>query len=153
MISERVFACQAQHEIHVILRPVPDRRIAAGLGLLAAAIAVGAKHRVFPHGSYLVIALVLLWAGLTLIARGWNRRSQSGSRVRPLKPGESYDRPVKLAMIPNVPLAEVWCQRLHQHGIEAFYKGSLLRNPSMPVTLWVGERDFDRARELFPELQ
>jgi putative signal transducing protein len=145
---------------------MPGKRTAAGLGLLAAAIAVIEEHRVFPHGSYLIIFFVLLWAGSTLIVRGqgWSWRSQSGSKVRPLKPesgskvrplkpGESHDRPVKLATVPNVPLAEVWCQRLRQQGIEAFFKGSLLRNPSMPVTLWVGEHDFDRARELFPELQ
>jgi Putative prokaryotic signal transducing protein len=135
-----------------------DKRIAGGLGLLAAAIAVGViNSRVFPHGSYYIIALVLLWASWTLIARGWRSRSEKGEalreRVRPLKPGESYDRPVKLAMVPNAPTAELWRQRLHREGIEAFYKGSLLRNPSIPVTLWVGEHDFDRARELFPELQ
>jgi Putative prokaryotic signal transducing protein len=135
-----------------------NKRIAAGLGLLAAAIAVAMiNSRIFPHESYIVIFLVLLWAGCTLVRRGG--RSQYGSdeargqRIRPLKPGESYDRPVKLAMVPNVPIAEVWQQRLHQEGIEALVKGSLLRNPSIPVTLWVGEHDFDRARKLFPELQ
>jgi hypothetical protein len=70
-----------------------------------------------------------------------------------LEPGERYDRPVKLARVANTPIAELWRQRLHHEGIEAFHRGSLLRNPSMPVTLWVGEHDLDRARELFPELQ
>jgi len=136
-----------------------DKRIAAGLGLIAAAVVVAeVNKRVFPHGSYFVVILVLLWAGCALVVRGW--RSQYGSgevrgqRVRrPLKLGGSYDRPVKLTMVPNVPIAELWRQRLHQEGIEAFFKGSLLRNPSVPVTLWVGEHDLDRARELFPELQ
>lgn len=115
------------------------------------------NRRVFPHESYIVIVLVLLWAGCTLVRRGWRSQYAAtkprGQRIRPLTPGESYDRPVKLAMVPNVPIAEVWQQRLHQEGIEAFVKGSLLRNPSIPVTLWVGEHDFDRARTLFPELQ
>jgi hypothetical protein len=82
--------------------------------------------------------------------------------VRPLRSGESYDEAVWLAQVPNVPLAELWCQRLRQNGIEAFYKatapfgggsaGIAPLNPSFPAELWVGEHDFARARELFPEL-
>jgi hypothetical protein len=48
-----------------------------------------------------------------------------------LEPGETYQHPVKLARVPNVPLAEVWCQRLRQNGIEAFYKGSSLPRASL----------------------
>jgi hypothetical protein len=141
------------------------KRIAAGVGLLAAAVAVAeVNKRVFPHGSYVIVVLVLLWAGCTLVARGWRSLDDSGEarpqrvrplqkQVRPLKTGESYDRPVKLALVPNAPMAEVWQQRLRQEGIEAFFNGSLLRTPSLPVTLWVGEHDLDRARELFPELR
>ncbi|MFZ0341401.1 MAG: hypothetical protein WAL31_03605 [Gaiellaceae bacterium] len=44
--------------------------------------------------------------------------------VRPLRSGESYDEAVWLAQVPNVPLAELWCQRLRQNGIEAFYKAT-----------------------------
>lgn len=63
--------------------------------------------------------------------------------------------PVRLATMPNVPLAEVWRQRLHQNGIESFYKaaspfgassvGITPLNQGLPVTLWVGEHDLDRA--------
>ncbi len=80
-----------------------------------------------------------------------------------MEPGETYQHPVKLARVPNVPLAEVWCQRLRQNGIEAFYKGSspfgaksvgiANLNPALPVKLWVGEHDAARALQLFPELR
>ena len=78
-----------------------------------------------------------------------DRRTTGG----PLESGETYDRPVKLAIVPNVPIAEPWRQRLHAEGIEAFFNGSLLRNPSVPVTLWVGGHDLARARRLLPELR
>jgi hypothetical protein len=147
----------------VILLGVRDRRIAAGLGLIAVAVVVPevkVRTHVLPNFSdwaYFVVFLVLVWAGGTLVVRAWRSKyaggGASGRRVRPLKPGESYDRPVKLTIVPNVPIAELWRQRLRQEGIEAFFNGSLLRNPSVPVTLWVGEHDLDRARKLFPELQ
>jgi len=83
--------------------------------------------------------------------------------VAPLKLGESYDTPVKLATVPNVPMADLWCQRLREEGIEALYRsgaatpalvgdGGPWLNPSFPVEVWVGEHDVARARELFPEL-
>jgi hypothetical protein len=141
---------------------VRDRRIAGGLALIAAAFAVPEVKihtHVLPRFSdwaYFIIFLVLVWAGCTLIARAWRPKYGStkagGQTVRPLEPGETYDRPVKLTIVPNVPIAELWRQRLHQEGIEAFFNGSLLRNPSVPVTLWVGEHDLDRTRKLFPEL-
>ena len=140
-----------------------DRRIAAGLVLIVAAFAVPEVKihtHVLPRFSdtaYFIIFLVLLWAGCTLVARAWRSKFPRGEareqRVRPLKPGETYDRPVKLTIVPNMPIAELWRQRLHEEGIEAFFNGSLLRNPSVPVMLLVGEHDLDRARKLFPELQ
>ena len=78
----------------------------------------------------------------------------------PLKPGETYDTTVKLVTLPNVPLAELWCQRLKEHGIEAFYKGGsplagiygTALNQNQPAELWVGEHDAERAQELLREL-
>jgi hypothetical protein len=112
-----------------------------GYALVGLAIAVAALGSALPHASQWVIAAILVWAALTLVgrARGWKierrpRPALSGSRrpqVRALRPGETYQDAVKLALVPNVPLAEVWCQRLRQNGIEAFYK----------------------ARQLFPELR
>jgi hypothetical protein len=134
-----------------------DKRIAAGLALLAAALAVVEvqihKH-VFPHNVDGVLFYGLVLAGCVLVVRGWRSRyGRGGASVRPLKPGESYERPVKLAVVDNVPMAELWRQRLHAAGIDAAIDGTLLRNPAMPVTLLVGEHDVDRARSLFPELQ
>jgi hypothetical protein len=87
----------------------------------------------------------------------------SRPRVSPLKPGETYQDAVKLALVPNVPLAEVWCRRLRQNGIEAFYTGGSPfgaegvgiadLNPALPAEIWVGEDDAARARQLFPELR
>jgi Putative prokaryotic signal transducing protein len=81
----------------------------------------------------------------------------------PLKPGETYQDAVKLTLVPNVPLAELWCQRLRENGIEAFYKagspfgaeavGIADLNPGLPAEIWVGEHDAERARQLFPELR
>jgi hypothetical protein len=138
------------------------------VGLAIAVVFLGGT---FPHGVRWVIAAVLVWAGLTLIgrARGWKIERPSRaisdparSRVRPLKPGESYQDAVRLVLVPNVPLAEVWCQRLRQSGIEAFYKGASPfggeavgiadLNPALPAEVWVGENDVARARQLFPEL-
>ena len=143
----------------------------AGYLFVGLAIAVVILGGVFPRGVQWVIAAVLVWAGLTLIgrARDWKierpRRTNpdpTRSRDRPLKPGESYQDAVRLALVPNVPLAEVWCQRLRQSGIEAFYKGASPfggqgvgiadLNPALPAEIWVGEDDVARARQLFPEL-
>ena len=141
----------------------------AAIGLAIAVAILG--EAAFPHGLQWVIAGVLLWAGLTLVmrARGWRmqRRSKASAasrpRVTPLKPGESYQDAVKLALVPNVPLAEMWCQRLRENGIEAFYKGgspylagvgaTADLNPLLPAEIWVGEDDAGRARQLFPELR
>jgi len=81
----------------------------------------------------------------------------------PLRPGETYDTSVKLATVPNQPLADLWCQRLREEGIEAFYKsgmsapgwvgeGGSIVNPWTRTEIWVGEHSLERARELFPEL-
>ena len=81
--------------------------------------------------------------------------------IRPLKPGEVYDDSVKLATVPNGPLADLWCQRLREQGIEAFYKptqyltsfyGFATTMAGYPQEIWVGEHSAERARELFPEL-
>jgi hypothetical protein len=80
-----------------------------------------------------------------------------------LKPGETYQDAVKLAFVPNVPLAEVWCQRLRQNGIAAFYTGASPYvaggggvadlNQGLPAEVWVGKDDAARALQLFPELR
>lgn len=119
---------------------------------------------------YWVIAALVVLFGVALLARAGVIRPPAGRTepvwpgVEPLKPGESYDASVKLATVPNVPLADLWCQRLEDEGIEAFYKsgpaspnfvgayGGPDTNPSFPVEIWVGEHDVERARELFPEL-
>jgi hypothetical protein len=140
----------------------------AALGLALAVAVVGG--RVFPHGAQWAVAAILLWAGWTVVARarGGKRRPTREAagpirpRVSPLKPGETYQDAVKLTFVPNVPLAELWCQRLRQNGIEAFYKGASPYggegvgiadlNPGLPAEIWVGEEDAERARRLFPEL-
>jgi hypothetical protein len=122
---------------------------------------------------WMVAALVAVFGvallGRTGVPRPSTRRQSPGisklerRRVEPLKPGESYDTGVKLATVPNVPFADLWCQRLQENGIEAFYKSGAATpgwvgdggpglNPSAPVELWVGKHDLPRARELFPEL-
>lgn len=143
----------------------------AGYVFIGLAVVVAALGAFVPHASRWVVTAVLAWAGLTLVgrARGWKIKRRrhtisepTRSRVRPLKPGETYQDAVKLALVPNVPLAEVWCQRLRQNGIEAFYKGASPfgaqgvgiadLNPALPAELWVGEDDAARAIQLFPEL-
>lgn len=153
-------------------RKQPHPRVGyAALGLaLAVAIAGG---RVFPHGARWAVAAILLWAGVTVVARGRGdgvkrRPAREASapirpRVSPLQPGETYQDAVKLTLVPNVPLAELWCQRLRENGIEAFYKagspfggegvGIADLNPGLPAEIWVGEADAERARQLFPELR
>lgn len=137
-----------------------------GLALLGAAIAIGLLGRlVVPSRVWGVVFVGLVLAALGLIIRTRGRSSETGSRsqVRPLEPGETYQETVKLVRLPNVPLAEVWRQRLRQNGIETFYKGAspfgaqgvgiANLNPALPVELWVGEDDAARALELFPELR
>jgi hypothetical protein len=119
---------------------------------------------------YWIIAMLVVLFGLALYGRSRSARpsSERPSRtsepvfrdVPPLKPGESYDTTVKLVTLPNVPLAELWCQRLREHGIEAFSKGASPLadiygtglNQSQPAELWVGEHDAARAQELLREL-
>jgi Putative prokaryotic signal transducing protein len=119
----------------------------------------------------MIFALVALF-GAALVSRSRRvRPSPSGQKKRehkpvfrpipPLEPGESYDTSVKLASVPNQPLAHLWCQRLREEGIEAFYKpgpyltgfyGAASVNAGFPVEVWVGQHDVERARQLFPEL-
>ena len=153
-------------------RKQPHPRIGyAALGLALAVAVVGG--RVFPHGAQWAVAAILLWAGVTVVGRGRGGRMERRPareapasirpRASPLKPGETYQDAVKLTLVPNVPLAELWCQRLRQNGIEAFYKGGSPfggqgvgiadLNPGLPAEIWVGENDTERARELFPELR
>lgn len=145
------------------------RQLRLGYLLIGLAVAVAVAGGVgFPNGLQWVVAAVLLWAGLTLIARARGRRTKRRPRHKvstrpPLRPGETYQQAVKLALVPNVPLAELWCQRLRQNGIEAFYKGAAPfvasgggvadLNQGLPAEIWVGEDDAARARELFAELR
>ncbi len=128
--------------------------MAGGLALIAAAWAVGvieSQTNAFPDVVVAVLFYGGFLAGCVLVVQGWRAR-YGRSVIRPLEPGESFDRPVVLALLDNVPLAEMWRQRLHGEGIEAIVGGTLLRVPFAPVELLVGEHDLGRARELFPEL-
>ena len=119
------------------------------------------------HAGWIIYALLAVFG--VAIAGRWRAGRPSPERkpprpgLGPLKPGESYDTAVKLATLPNGPLADLWCQRLREQGIEAFGKsgassgvagiyGGPLMNPGGPTEVWVGEHDVERARELFPEL-
>jgi hypothetical protein len=119
----------------------------------------------------MIAALVALF-GVVLVGRIRGARPSSGRQsgtpepmwpdVPPLQPGEQYDTAVRLATVPNVPMADLWCQRLREEGIEAFQKGAPYlpavyggvagANPGLPTEVWVGAHDAERARELFPEL-
>lgn len=112
--------------------------------------------------GWLIWALILVFA-VALFARFRSSRPPREPRVPPLEPGETYDTAAKLATLPNGPLADLWCQRLREQGIEAFRKsgassgvagiyGGPMMNPGGPTEVWVGEHDVERARELFPEL-
>jgi hypothetical protein len=119
----------------------------------------------------ILLALVALFAVALLSRRRGARPPSSEQDVRraepvfppvpPLEPGEQYDTTVKLATVPNGPLAELWCQRLRDEGLEAFQKGAPMlpglyggsgANPGMPTEVWIGQHDAERALELFPEL-
>ena len=123
--------------------------------------------------EWIILALVVVFGVAVLSRRRGVRPSSSGQEeqerepvfppVRPLEPGEQYDTSAKLAIVPNAPMADLWCQRLREQGIEAFYKSGALAtlpgiyggpaaNSGGPVEVWVGEHDLERERELFPEL-
>ena len=123
--------------------------------------------------QYWMIAAIVAVFGLALLGRtGFPRPStrragrSSGpvwSEIPPLQPGESYDTTVKLVTLPNVPLADLWCQRLREQGIEAFYTdagvapysgiyGGAAVNPGFPAEVWVGQHDAERALQLLREL-
>jgi hypothetical protein len=121
--------------------------------------------------EWIILALVVLF-GAALISRVRGPRPSTSGRgdrerepifppVPPLEPGEEYDNSVKLATVPNQPLADLWCQRLREQGVEAFYKSApyltsfytaASLNAGLPAEVWVGQHDVARARELFPEL-
>lgn len=147
----------------------------SGVALLGLAVFVAV------FGSFLftntaarwIIAAILLLFGLAVVSRAsggrkLKRRQRKTDdpiwpRVAPLRPGETYDDAVKLTTVANVPLASLWCQRLRENGIEAFYKGGSPfgaqgvgiadLNPALPAEIWVGEHEAERARQLFPELR
>jgi hypothetical protein len=114
---------------------------------------------------WLVWVLIAIF-GAALFARVRSVRASRGSAPifptpPPLRPGESYDDSVKLTTVPNVPLADLWCQRLRDEGIEAFYKpapyltsfyGGAATNPGLPQEIWVGEHSAERAAQLMREL-
>ena len=100
------------------------------------------------HAFWIIAALVAIFA-VAMLSR-WRagkprlRRQSPRSGLEPLRPGESYDTAVKLATVPNSPLADLWCQRLKEQGIEAFYKsgpaspfpmiyGGAAANPAFPT--------------------
>jgi len=119
---------------------------------------------------YWIIAVLVLVFGLALYGRFRGALPSRRRRARrsgpifptppPLKPGEVYDTTVKLTTLPNVPLGELWCQRLKEYGIEAFLKGGsplattygTALDQALPAELWVGQHDAERARELLREL-
>ncbi len=109
---------------------------------------------------WVILALVVLF-GAAIFSRVRKARPSSPPRFTPLQSGESYDTSMKLTTVPNQPLADLWCQRLREQGIEAFYKpspyvtgfyGNASMNGGLPAEIWVGEHSAERARELFPEL-
>ena len=141
-----------------------------GFTLLALALSValfGSALHLTP-AARTIVALILALFGAVLVARTGGLKLPalrlSGpffpSPLPPLKPGEKYDTTVKLATLPNVPLADLWCQRLREHGIEAFYKGGMplagtfgeALDAALPAELWVGEHDAERAAQLMREL-
>ena len=117
---------------------------------------------------WLIVVLVGIFGaalyGRTRAGRPPSERKSRQREPEPLRPGESYDTAVKLATVPNAPLADLWCQRLREEGIEAFYKGGAssplipgiyggaAANPGFSTEVWVGQHDVERARQLFPEL-
>lgn len=119
---------------------------------------------------WLIVVIVAVFAA-ALLARTRGPRSPRPPRepepvfrrVPPLEPGERYDTSAKLATLPNVPMAELWCQRLREEGIEAFIKdagvapysgieGGATVNPTWPAEVWIGQHNVERAQQLFPEL-
>jgi hypothetical protein len=111
--------------------------------------------------TYWLIVLIIGVFAAAILSRRRSSRPLRPPRIPPLQPGESYDTSVKLATVPNASLADLWCQRLGEQGIEAFYKptpyltsfyGGALVNPGLPQEIWVGEHSVERARQLFPEL-
>jgi len=112
---------------------------------------------------YWIIAALAAIFGVALLARTGRipgTRPARPPRVPRLQPGQRYDTTVKLVTFPNVPIADLWRQRLKEHGIEAFYKGGspvagiygTNLDAALPAELWVGEHDAERARELLREL-
>lgn len=130
-----------------------DKRLAAGLGLIAAAVALGEVEvhtHALPDYAMGVLFYGLFLGGCVFLVAGW-RSLRRGGRATP---GPTLDgRPVALAVVPNAPLAALWQQRLHDEGIEAATSVTLPRVFATPVTVLVGEHDLTRARELFPELR
>ena len=123
--------------------------------------------------EWMILALVVLFGAALLSRRRGDRPPSTKQesprpepvrpRVRPLEPGEKYDTPVKITSLPNAPIGELWCQRLREQGIEAFLKGGSPYavdgfggipnfSPNLPVELWVGQHNAERALELMDEL-
>ena len=125
-----------------------------------------------PSPYWLIVVIVAIF-GVAILQRSRAGRPPSQReprkpepvwpRVPPLEPGERYDTSVKLATVANAPLADLWCQRLREEGIEAFFTGGAsaslagiyggpVANPGYPTEIRVGAHDVERARQLFPEL-
>jgi hypothetical protein len=67
------------------------------------------------------------------------------------------NEPVPLTIAPNVPMAEMLCQRLKAEGIPAFYRdlspvtgalGGSGVNPAFGVEIFVNPEDRERAEQL-----
>lgn len=67
------------------------------------------------------------------------------------------DDPVALTIAPNVPMADMLCQRLKQHGIPAYYRdvspvtgvlGGAAVNPAFGVEILVNTSDLERAEQV-----
>jgi hypothetical protein len=145
-----------------------DRRNARLLGLamtvLGIAVAAVAQESSWRTLLLWLVAIALIWGGVTVWVQ--NRTRVAGKlgrhRFQPPKAGREYGRSVRLAQVPNLPIAEMICLELRSNGIEAFYKGALVgsgvgggvasANPASLAEVWVGEADLDRARQFLPRV-
>jgi hypothetical protein len=135
--------------------------------LVVAVVAGVLGHLLLPRILVWLLVAMLIWAAVTTWLRTIDRAKGSlppdhgtteqhrHDGPRSLKPGESFDKAVKLTWAPNVPTAEAMCTHLRANGIEAFYKRlptfealSAVTSDFDPAEVWVAEHDLRRARDV-----